>query len=214
MKYIIGILFLFITITAFSQNKEQPLVQFSGIVHNADSAKVIVPYVNITNTATHKTVNSSNYEGYFSFVAHEQDTLVFTCVGYAPTRVVIPANVTSKSYTVQVMIKPMIVNLPTFHVFPWATTDEFKKDFLVMKIADDDLEIARKNVNHSTIFALISTLARDGQEIGDANYQGLNNSILNQHSITPNPLLNPLAWGSFINQISQGDKSRQTNGDN
>ncbi len=214
MKYIIGILFLFITVTAFAQNKEQPLVQFSGIVHNADSNKVIVPYVNITNSATHKTINSSNYEGYFSFVAHEQDTLVFTCVGYAPTKVVIPANVTSKSYTVQVMIKPMIVNLPTFHVFPWATTDEFKKDFLVMKIADDDLAIARKNVSHSTIFALMSTLARDGQEIGDANYQGLNNSILNQHSITPNPLLNPLAWGSFINQISQGDKSRQSNGDN
>ena len=214
MKYIIGILFLFITVTAFAQNKEQPLVQFSGIVHNADSNKVIVPYVNITNSATHKTINSSNYEGYFSFVAHEQDTLVFTCVGYAPTKVVIPANVTSKSYTVQVMIKPMIVNLPTFHVFPWATTDEFKKDFLVMKIADDDLAIARKNVSHSTIFALMSTLARDGQEIGDANYQGLNNSILNQHSITPNPLLNPLAWGSFIHQISQGDKSRQSNGDN
>ena len=214
MKYIIALLFLFITVTAFAQNKEQPLVQFSGIVHNADSTKVIVPYVNITNTATHKTINSSNYEGYFSFVAHELDTLVFTCVGYAPTRVVIPANVTSKSYTVQVMIKPMIVNLPTFHVFPWATTDEFRKDFLVMKIADDDLEIARKNVNHSTIFALMSTLARDGQEIGDANYQGLNSSIMNQHSITPNPLLNPLAWGSFINQISQGDKSRQTNGDN
>jgi len=213
MKYIIGILFLFITVTAFAQNKEQPLVQFSGIVHNADSAKVIVPYVNITNAATHKTIYSSNYEGYFSFVAHELDTLVFTCVGYAPTKVVIPANVTSKSYTVQVMIRPMIVNLPTFRVFPWATTDEFKKDFLVMKIADDDLEIARKNVNHSTIFALMSTLARDGQEIGDANYQGLNNSILNQHSITPNPLLNPLAWGSFINQISQGDKSRQSSGD-
>lgn len=214
MKYIIGILFLFIAATAFAQNKEQPLVQFSGIVHNADSTKVIVPYVNIANIATHKTINSSNYEGYFSFVAHELDTLVFTCVGYAPTKVIIPAHVANKSYTVQVMIKPMIVNLPTFHVFPWATTDEFRKDFLAMKIADDDLAIARKNVSRTSLIALISTLARDGQEIGDANYQGLNNSILNQHSITPNPLLNPLAWGSFINQISQGDKSRQSNGDN
>jgi hypothetical protein len=213
MKYIIAILFLFITVTAFAQDKEQPLVQFSGIVHNADSTKVIVPYVNITSSATHKTINSSNYEGYFSFVAHERDTLTFTCVGYAPTKVIIPANVANKSYTVQVMIKPMIVNLPTFHVFPWATTDEFRKDFLAMKIADDDLAIARKNVSRTSLIALISTLARDGQEIGDANYQGLNSSILNQHSITPNPLLNPLAWGSFINQISQGDKSRQSNGD-
>jgi hypothetical protein len=213
MKYLIGILFLLVTASAFAQDK--PLVQFSGIVHNADSAKIIVPYVNITNAATHKTITASNYEGYFSFVAHEQDTLIFTCVGYATTRVVIPADLRSKSYTIPVMIKPIIINLPTFHVFPWATTDEFKKDFLAMKVADDDLEIARKNVSRSALTALISTLPRDGQEIQDALYQGLNTSIENSHSITPNPLLNPLAWGSFINQISQGDKSRQNvNDDN
>jgi hypothetical protein len=210
MKYIIGILFLFTTVTAIAQQKEQPLVQFSGIVHNADSTKIIVPYVNITNTSTNRAVNSSNYQGYFSFVAHERDTLVFTCVGYAPTKVVIPANVTNKSFTVEVMIKPTILNLPTVHIFPWATTDEFRKDFVALKIADDDLEIARKNVNRTTLMALVSTLGRDGQEINDATYQDLNTNIMNQHSLTPNPLLNPLAWGSFINQISQGDKSRQT----
>lgn len=213
MKYIIGIFFLFITVTAFAQQQEKPLVQFSGIIHNADSTQVIIPYVNITNTNSKKTIYISNYEGYFSFVAHELDTLRFTCVGYAPSTVIIPAHVNNKSYTVEVMLKPQIINLPTFHVFPWATTDEFKKDFLAMKIADDDLEIAKKNVSKATLTALISTLARDGQEIQDANYQGLNTSIMNSHSITPNPLLNPLAWGSFINQISQGDKSRQTNGD-
>jgi hypothetical protein len=210
MKYIIGILFLFTTVTAIAQQKEQPLVQFSGIVHNADSTKIIVPYVNITNTSTNRAVNSSNYQGYFSFVAHERDTLVFTCVGYAPTKVVIPANVANKSFTVEVMIKPTILNLPTVHIFPWATTDEFRKDFVALKIADDDLEIARKNVNRTTLMALVSTLGRDGQEINDATYQDLNTNIMNQHSLTPNPLLNPLAWGSFINQISQGDKSRQT----
>jgi hypothetical protein len=213
MKYIIGIFFLFITVTAFAQQQEKPLVQFTGIIHNADSTQVIVPYVNITNTNSKKTIYISNYEGYFSFVAHEQDTLRFTCVGYAPSTVIIPAHATNKSYTIEVMLKPQIINLPTFHVFPWATTDEFKKDFIAMKIADDDLEIAKKNVSKATLTALISTLARDGQEIQDANYQGLNTSIMNSHSITPNPLLNPLAWGSFINQISQGDKSRQSTGD-
>src|ERR1700743_2313434 len=120
MRYIICILFLFTTLTVFAQKKEEPLVQFSGIVRNADSTKIIVPYVNITSTGINKTVNSSNYQGYFSFVAHERDTLVFTCVGYAPTKVVIPANVTNKSFTIEVYIKPTIVNLPTVHIFPWA----------------------------------------------------------------------------------------------
>ena len=214
MKYLAAILFLFITVTAFAQNQqkaqERPLVQFTGIVHNNDSVNVIIPYVSITNKASQKTVYISNYEGYFSFVAHEQDTLRFTCVGYFPSTIIIPSNITSKSYMVQVMLKPQIINLPTFHVFPWATTDEFRKDFLAMKIADDDLEIAKKNVSRASIIASRSTLPRDGQEIGDANYQGLNTSIMNSHSITPNPLLNPLAWGSIINQITQGDKSRQS----
>jgi hypothetical protein len=213
MKYIIALLFLFIGIAAVAQQKQdKPLVQFTGIVRNADSVNVVVPYVNITDAATKKVVYASNYQGYFSFVAHEQDTLIFTCVGYASMKVIIPAHVADKSYTIPVMIKPMIINLPTFHVFPWATTDEFKKDFLAMKVADDDLEIAKKNVSRASIVALINKLPRDGQEIQDGLYQGLNNSIMNSHSITPNPLLNPLAWGSLINQISQGDKSRQGDG--
>jgi len=209
MKYLIGIFFLLISTATFAQQQqEKPLVQFSGIVHNADSAKLIVPYVNITNSATHKTITASNYEGYFSFVAHEQDTLIFTCVGYATTRVVIPADIKNKSYTIPVMIEPVMLNLPTVHIFPWATTDEFKKDFLALKVADDDLEIAKKNVSRTTLMALVATLPRDGQEIQDGLYQGLNTSIENSHSITPNPLLNPLAWGSFINEITQGDKAR------
>lgn len=213
MRYLLIILFILAGTAAFAQNtptaQDKPLVQFSGIIHNADSSNSIVPYVSITNTSSNRTVYISNYQGYFSFVAHQQDTLRFTCVGFAPATVIIPASATMKSYTVQIMLHPQIVNLPTFHVFPWATTDEFKKEFLAMKIADDDLEIAKKNVNRTTLMALGYTLPRDGQEIQDATYQNMNNAIMNQHSLTPNPLLNPFAWSSFINSITQGDRSRQ-----
>lgn len=212
MKYLIAILFLFATIGAFAQNhEERPIVQFTGIVHNADSSNVIVPYVTITNTSVRNTVNLSNYKGYFSFVAHEQDTLRFTCVGYGPVTVVIPSNVPNKSYTLQVSLKAQIINLPTFHVFPWATTDEFKKDFLAIKLADDDLDIARKNVSRTSMVALSNVLPRDAQEIQSANAQGMHTSILNSHSLTPNPLLNPLAWGSLIKQITDSDNKSSNN---
>lgn len=206
MKKLIGfVFFLFITIAAFAQKQEAPIVQFSGIVHNADSAGVIVPYVSIVNTSNKNLVNISNYKGYFSFPAHERDTIRFTCVGYAPVIVVIPANVASKSYTAQVMLKPQIINLPVFHVFPWATTEEFRKDFITMKIADDDLAIAQKNLSRSSILSLQRTLPRDGSEMN--GFQDFHNSVLNSHSIT-NPLLNPFNWGSLIKEISEGDKSR------
>ncbi len=205
MKKLIGLLFLFAATGALAQIKERPIVQFSGVVHNADSAKVIVPYVSITNTSWQNQVNLTNYEGYFSFVAHEQDTIRFTSVGYAPVTVIIPANIPSKSYTLRVALKPQIINLPVFHVFPWATTEEFRKDFISMKIADDDLEIARKNVNRSALAAMARTLPRDGPEI--YNFQDFHNSVVNAHS-TVNPLLNPFNWGALIKEISEGDKSR------
>jgi hypothetical protein len=210
MKKIVGLLlFLFSTITAFAQKQERPLVQFTGIVHNADSASVIVPYVSIINISSQNQANISNYKGYFSFVAHEQDTIRFSCVGYASITVVIPSNIVSKSYTLQVSLKPQIINLPVFKVFPWATTEEFTKDFLSMKIADDDLEIAKKNISHSSIMALERTLPRDGLEM--SSFQDFHNNVLNSHSIT-NPLLNPFNWGSLIKEISEGDKSRSVSG--
>jgi len=214
MKYLFGIFFLFIAAATVAQQKEKPLVQFTGIVHNADSVRVVVPYVTITNISNHNQVYLSNYEGYFSFVVHEQDTLIFTSIGYSAIQIVIPANVTNKSYTTQVWIKPQVINLPAFRVFPWATTDEFRKDFLAMKLADDDLEIARKNLERAASRASGNNLPRDGQEISSSWAQNEHNAIMNQHSLQPNPLLNPIAWGALMNQIAAGDKSRGVNNGN
>lgn len=212
MKRFTGILFfvLLATITAFAQKADKPLVQFTGVVYNADSAKVIVPYVNITNVSSHNQLFISNYKGYFSFVVHEQDTLKFTCVGYQPETIVIPAN-GGKSYTVQVQLKPQTIHLPMVRVFPWATTDEFRKDFLTMKVADDDLENARKNLSRSSLSAANNVLARDAQEVQSFNAQQMHMNLVNSHSLTPNPLLNPIAWGTLIKQIADGDKSRGGN---
>src|SRR6185312_645998 len=165
MKKLFALLsFLFIASAVFAQ-QERTIVQFSGVVHNADSTTVIVPYVSIVNTTNKNQVNISNYKGYFSFPAHEQDTVRFSCVGYASTTVVIPSNVANRSYTIEVDLKPEIINLPVFRVFPWATTEEFRKDFITMKIADDDLAIAQKNLSRASILSLQRTLPRDGSEM-------------------------------------------------
>ncbi len=206
MKKLIGILFLlFFAVAAFAQKPEKPLVQFSGVIHNADSTKVIVPYASITNLQNKSLFVLSNYQGYFSFVVHEQDTIRISSVGYAPVTVIIPSNITSGSYTTQVKLKPQIINLPVFRVFPWATTEEFTKEFISMKLADDDLEIIRKNLSLDKLMSLSRTLYRDGPE--ESSFQDFHNGVLNSHSIT-NPLLNPFNWGSLIREISEGDRSR------
>jgi len=62
MKYLFGLLLLFVSMGAFAQSKDRPVVQFTGIVHNADSLKITIPYVTITNTSAHNMVNVSNYK--------------------------------------------------------------------------------------------------------------------------------------------------------
>jgi len=206
MKYLIGILMLVFTTAAVAQQAEKPLVQLSGIVYNVDSTRSIVPYVNISNLSTGKVAGVANYEGYFSFVVHEQDTLLYTSVGYEPVTIIIPANLDKKSLVMRIKMKAQIVNLPMVRIFPWATTDEFRHDFLTMKVADDDLEIARKNLSAQSISDLKRTLPRSGYE--SFSPQDMHNSIVNSHSFT-NPLLNPFAWGSLIRDIAAGDESRK-----
>ncbi len=205
MKYLIGILLLACSLTSSAQNADKPLVQFSGIIYNADNRSV-VPYATITDVTTGKQVGAANYEGYFSFVVHEQDSLKFTSVGYHPTTVVIPKDITKKSLIVEIRMLAQVVNLPMVRIFPWATTDEFRHDFLSMKIADDDLEIARKNLSASSINNLKRTQPMSGYE--NFNAQDKHNAVVNSHSFT-NPLLNPFAWGSLIRDIAAGDKSRK-----
>ena len=205
MKYLIGIFLLVCSFSSFAQNADRQLMQFSGIVYNADNNS-IVPYVTVTNLSTGKQVGSANYEGYFSFVAHEQDSLKFSSVGYHPTTVVVPKGLDKKSLIVEIRMRAQVVNLPMVRIFPWATTDEFRHDFLAMKIADDDLENARKNLSANSINTLKRTMPLSGYE--SFNAQDKHNSIVNSHSFT-NPLLNPLAWGSLIRDIAAGDKARK-----
>ncbi|MFD2872735.1 hypothetical protein ACFS5N_09665 [Mucilaginibacter ximonensis] len=210
MKYLFSLLLLLCTASVFAQQTERPLVQYSGITRNADSTKkvVIVPYVSIKNVSTGQQLFVSDYQGYFSFVAHERDTLQFTSVGYFPVTVVVPANINNRSMVTTVSLKPQIVNLPAVRVFPWATTDEFRKDFLAMKIADDDYEIIRKNLNPKAIKEAGAYYPHTVYE--SVNAQEMHNNIVNSHSIT-NPLLNPFAWGSLIRDIAAGDKSNASN---
>lgn len=209
MKKLLLALCLFLSLSAIAQRNERSLVQFSGIIINADS-NTVVPYSNLTNLSFKKQVVSSNYEGYFSFVAHEKDSIRISSVGYYAQTIVIPENISSRSYTVKIKLKAEAINLPQVRVFPWANTDEFKRDFLAMKVADDDLAIAAKNLSKGSVIAMARTLPHDGQTNQIMNLQGMHDNLMHTGSGPTNPLLNPIAWGSLIRQIIRGDKTRQS----
>ena len=210
MRIWLFLIFLLSTVTAFSQSSQKNLVQFSGVIMNRDS-NTVVPYVTITNVTGKNQTFLANYKGYFSFVANEGDTLLFTAIGFKREGIVIPSSVAENKYTILMKLQQDIINLPGVRVYPWASTDEFKKEFMTMKFADDDLEIARKNVSRESLSAMIASLPRDGAEMQSYNFQNNHNRLVNKNinQRLANPLLNPFAWGALIQQIVNGDKSRE-----
>ncbi|KIO76092.1 hypothetical protein TH53_17335 [Pedobacter lusitanus] len=212
MKYIFAVVFIFFTTGLFAQQTPsgKKLIQFSGIITDRDSG-FVVPYVTITNKTNQDQRYAANYKGYFSFVAHPGDTLIYNAIGYTDKVVLIPSDVKDSKYTAMVKMKSDIIYLPAVRIYPWATVEEFTKDFLAMKVADDDMEIARKNMSSHSINGKIQYLPRDAGEISSTNFRIDQERALNKNMVQTNPLLNPFAWGKLMQQIFSGDKSRQMN---
>jgi len=212
MRYCIALICLLFSITAFAQQKpaQEKLIQFSGIITDIDSTNVI-PYVTMTNLSANSKRVAADYRGYFSFIVNPGDTILFTAIGYKKFSTVIPQSTPDSKYTIMVKLKAEVINLPTVRVFPWATTEEFTKDFLSMKIADDDMAIAKRNLSRSSINGMIQALPRDAQEIGSQNYRYNFDRMINKNMVQTNPLLNPFAWGKLMQSIFDGDRSRSEN---
>ncbi len=208
MRFILCIIALLCS-SALCMGQEKRLVQFSGAIYNTDS-NVVVPYVTITNRSYNDKTASANHLGYFSFVARPGDTVVFSAIGYRREALVIPLNLPGNSFTAIIKMKATVVNLPAVTVLPWASVDEFNRAFMALNIPDDDTEIARKNVSRESLVSMTKSLPRDGKEMQGVNFQNnhisLSNKAINQRAASP--LLNPLAWGAFIQQLIKGDQSR------
>ncbi|QNL51175.1 hypothetical protein H8S90_06210 [Olivibacter sp. SDN3] len=204
------LIFFGIWVNAYGQEQtERKLVQFSGFILNADS-NITVPYVTLTNHSYQEQIFNANHQGFFSFVAHEGDTIRLSAVGYLSETLVVPKSA-DNSVTVKVSMKSHIIDLPVVTIYPWASIDEFNYDFMNLKIADDDYLIAQKNLSTESLMAMARDVPRNAAEIQNMDavnrHIGLSNKVTNQrHS---NALFSPLAWANFINQISQGNKSRK-----
>lgn len=211
MKYIFSLLLLTISCSLFAQQKgaAEKLIQFSGIITDVDSNSVI-PYVTITNISSKNQQYAANYKGYFSIIVRPGDILQYTAVGFTKVELIIPTEINGSQFTQMVRMKSEITYLPAVQITPWATAEEFTRDFLSLKIADDDYEIARKNLSGKSLSGMMQTLSRDAGEISNVNWRLAHDRALNKNMVQTNPLLNPFAWGKLMQQIFSGDKTRES----
>lgn len=191
----------------FEDPEQEDLIQFSGVILTTDSLQPIPLAHIIVINSMRGTV--SDFSGYFSFVAKKNDTVEFSAVGFKKTNFIIPDTIDNYRYSMIQVMSTDTIWLTETVIYPWPTREEFKEAFLTLEIPDDDIELARKNLNQQQLWAKAQNLPAQGsinfkymidQQVEKLYYNG---------QTQPISILNPFAWAKFIKAWKEGDFKRK-----
>jgi len=203
---LIGMLFPVLQAKA-QDTANRDLVQFSGVMLTADSLTPVPLAHIIIKNSYRGTV--SDYSGYFSFVARQNDTVVFSAIGYKRQYFVIPDTITNNRYSmIQVMANDTIYLSETV-IYPWPTKEQFKEAFLNLDIPDDDIAVARKNLNQNDLMRRSLVIQSDGSLNYDYLVSEQTQRLYYNGQTQPITVLNPFAWAQFIKAWKDGKFKRK-----
>lgn len=210
MKYVVVsvmqkcllIIVLFICNHAYAQENDS-IIQFSGVVMTSDSLMAI-PYANISASKS-KAVTTSNYNGFFSFVASKGDTIMFTALGYKNGLYIIPNNLSEDKYSVIQLLTRDTIYLSETIIYPWPSKEEFREAFLAFNIPDDYYETARKNLDRERLKEIGEQMPMDADMNADYQTKQLAQKIYYAGQYPPMRIFDVFAWKSFIEAWQRGD---------
>jgi hypothetical protein len=182
------------------------LIQFSGMTITLDSLNT-VPYTKITIRNSTKGTTSDGM-GYFSFVAHKHDTVLFTAMGYKPASFIIPDTVTKNRYSLIQLMTGDTITLPAAVIFPWPTYEDFKRVFINNKVPDDDLERARKNLDGDQILISAKNYPMDSRMNYNSYIENQTSKLYYFGQQQPFLIFDPFAWARFIKAWRDGEFKR------
>ncbi len=186
-----------------AQTKDADLVQFSGVVITSDSL-VPVPFTTVIIRSQYRGTISDFY-GFFSFVAQKGDTVEFSAVGFKKAHYIIPDTLKENHYSLIQMLSHDTIMLHEAVIYPWPTKEQFKSAFLALRVPDDDMTRANKNLSQYKMAAIASSMKMSATENQRYAQQLENNRLYYAGQLPPNNWLNPLAWAKFIQSWKNGD---------
>jgi len=197
--------FLFFSATTL-QAQDNKLIQISGLVTN----ELLQPlsYVKVSCSLSNKgTITDTS--GIYSLVLNSSDSLVFSCIGYKSFKFKIDKELARDFIDLDVILYKDTVTLAEFEVYPWKNYEEFKKAFMSLKLPEDELMKAYRNI------ALVRT-QMFMQKNPDAynNYRLVMaqqfNQMVNYGTLPTCGLFNVVSWLKFFEAIKNGDFKDKT----
>jgi CarboxypepD_reg-like domain len=204
IQYIVIAAFL-IPATARGQfeTARDSVVQLYGVIMTADSL-VGIPAVSVMVKGQNRGT-ITNSQGVFSIVVLKGDQVEFSHVTYKPKTITIPRDLEGDQYSIVQLMVIDTVYLPATIIHPRPTPDQFARDFVNVKVPDDNIELARKNTDASKRRILMRTVPGDGGEATRLQFNNIANRAVYNGQVPPMNIFNPAAWADFIEAWKRGD---------
>lgn len=207
-RLLISVLFIGIVTSASAQfNSSKSLIQFSGVVVSSDSLQPM-PYTSvIIRHANRGTV--TDYYGFYSFVAMKGDTIDFNYIGFKPASYTISDTLKESRYSLIQILSRDTIQLKESFIYPWPSKEEFKRAFLELKLSEDDMKRAQRNLELAKIKEVRNNVPYDA----GMNYQHVmqeqQSRLYSSGQYPTTNLMNPLAWAAFIKAWQDGTFKRK-----
>lgn len=201
---LVAFLFLQLTTSAvFAQATKDPpgLVQFSGVV--VTDSLMPVPFTNILVKNTYRGTMSDVY-GYFSFVAQEGDTILFSAVGFQRDQYVVPDSLGEQKYSMIHVMNRDTIQLRELAVYPWPSREQFREAFLNLRLPDDDFQLAMRNLSPAEMMQRMENLPPDAYQSFQYAMAMDQTKLYNSGGTPMINLFNPIAWAQFVQAWQNG----------
>lgn len=194
---------LLIGSAAVAQPHYRPLIQFSGVVVAGDSLAP-VPFTNVLVKHSYRGTMSDVF-GYFSFVAQEGDTILFSAVGFKRSQFVMPESLPESKYSIIHQLESDTILLKEFTVYPWPSREQFREAFLALDLPDDDYQRSLRNLSPAEMMQRMENLPPDAYQSFNYAMAQDRTRLYNSGGVPSINLFNPIAWAQFIQAWKNGD---------
>lgn len=198
---LLALLFL-VASASVGQDTKPALVQFSGVVVTDSLSPV--PFTNILIKNTYRGTMSDVF-GYFSFVAQEGDTILFSAVGFQRSLYVVPTDLPESKYSMIHVMSRDTIMLDSLTVYPWPSREQFKEAFLSLRLPDDDLQLAMRNLSPAEMVQRMESMPPDAYQSFRYQMQLDQTKLYYSGGTPPINLFNPVAWAQFLQAWQNGD---------
>ena len=206
------LLFCLALLSSDLHGQEVKPIQLHGIVVSNDSLKQLLPNVQIL-VKSRGQMTISDLNGFFSLVAMPGDTLFFQHIGFKLQKFWVADTLDGDEFLSRVVLEWDTEILDPVIVYPWPSKENFKEEFLAMKVQTNEMDIAQRNLALDQLRQRAVAMGYYAAEMQDYLITIQNQQLYNEGRIYGNgmnatgasailgALSNPFAWQQLFQSL-------------